>query len=477
MPSDLKSKATKGVFWSAINNFSNQGISFLFTLILARLLLPSDYGIIAMVGIFFGIARIFVQCGFGAALIRKKDRTDTDLNTCFYFNIAVACICYVILFFSSPYIADFFNQPILKYIVRVSGIALLINSFGIIQNTQFSYRLDFKTTAKITLTSNILAGLVAIYFAYKGYGVWSLVGKELISSIINTGLLWLSSKWRPSLVFSKDSFRYLFGFGSKLLVSYLVGIIYENLYTLVIGKFYTPTQLGNYTRGVQWAQLPATNITNVIQSVTFPVLSEIQDEGERLKNNYIRILRIITFAIFPIMIGLASVASPLIRVVLTSKWDGAILYLQIVCFALMWYPIHALNLNLLQVKGRSDLFLRLEIVKRIIGIGILCISASFGITAMCIGLVIESLIALVVNTYYTGKIIQLGLFKQLFEVMPILINSLLMGSLIYVSIGFISNEYIKLFIGIIIGIIAYYIGSFVLCKNELEELKGLLRKK
>lgn len=477
MPSELKQKATKGFFWSAIGKFSNEGVSFLFTIILARLLMPSDYGVIAMVGIFFAIARTFVNSGFGAALIRKKDRTDADLNTCFYFNIVVAVISYVLLFFASPFIADFFNQPILSPLMKVMGITLIIGSFGIVQNTQFAYNINFKTTAKISLFSNIVGGLCAIGFAYNGFGVWALVLKEMITSLVGTGLLWLASSWRPKWVFSKDSFKYLFGFGSKLLASYLIGTIYENIYPLVIGKFYTPAQLGNYTRGLQWAQLPATNITSVIQSVTFPVMSEIQDDEERLEINYRRLLRTAAFVVFPVMIGLAAVASPLIRVVLTTKWDGAILYLQIICFGLMWYPIHAINLNLLQVKGRSDLFLRLEIIKRLTGLAILCISVSFGITAMCIGMVVDSIFALVANTYYNGRMMGLGFFKQIRDVLPIFLNALVMGGVVFFIIEYIPFEWLKLLIGIISGAIVYMIGAYLFTKRELQEVTDVLRRR
>lgn len=477
MPSELKQKATKGFFWSAVGKFSNEGVSFLFTIILARILMPSDYGVIAMVGIFFAIARTFVNSGFGVALIRKKERTDADLNTCFYFNIVVAVISYILLFLLSPYIATFFNQPILSSLMKVMGITLIIGSFGIVQTTQFVYNINFKTTAKISLFANVVGGLSAIGFAYTGYGVWALVLKEMIATIVNTCLLWLASPWRPKWMFSKDSFKYLFGFGSKLLASYLIGTVYENIYPLVIGKFYTPAQLGNYTRGLQWAQLPATNITGIIQSVTFPVMSEIQDDENRLEINYRRLLRTSAFIVFPVMIGLAAVASPLIRVVLTNKWDGAILYLQIICFGLMWYPIHAINLNLLQVKGRSDLFLRLEIIKRLTGLLILCVSASFGITAMCFGMVVDSLFALVANTYYNGKMMGLGFFKQMGDVLPIFLNALVMGGSVLLVIGYVPQEWLKLIIGVATGAIVYTIGSYFFTKRELQEVKDVLRRR
>ena len=477
MSSDLKHRAVNGFFWSAIGKFSNDGASFLFTLILARLLLPSDYGIVAMVGIFFAIARIFVNCGFGAALIRKKDRSDADLNTCFYFNISVSLIFYILLFVSSPFIANFFNQPIISPIVKVMGITLVIGSLGIIQSTQFSYNINFKTTAKISLTSNVIGSTFAIVFAYLGFGVWALVIKELIATSVNTTLLWFSSSWRPKWLFSKDSFKYLFGFGSKLLASYLIGVIYENIYPLVIGKFYTSAQLGNFSRGLQFAQLPATSITGVIQNVTFPVLSEMQDDEERLRTNYKRLLRMSAFVVFPIMIGLAALATPLIRIILTPKWDGAIIVLQILCFSLMWYPIHAINLNLLQVKGRSDLFMKLEIIKRLVGLVILCITISFGVKVMCYGMVVDSFFSLLVNTYYTGKIIQFGFVKQICHLIPIMINTIFMGVVLYAITLILTNEVISLTLGIVAGILVYAGGAYFFNNNEMREILNIIKRR
>lgn len=477
MPSELKQKATKGFLWNSIENFSNQGISFLFTIILARILVPSDYGIVAMMSIFFSIAQTIVNCGFSTALIRKKDRTDEDMNTCFYFNIIVSLICYFLLFLTSPYIVNFYNQPILESLVKVAGIEVIINSFSLIQTTIFTIKIDFKTTAKITLASNILAGAWAIGLAYKGYGVWALVWKEIISSIVRMFLLWFASSWRPRWVFSWDSFHYLFGFGSKLSASYLIGTIYENIYPLVIGKFYSSAQLGNYSRALGWAQLPSSNVTSIIQRVTFPILSEMQDDDERLQINYRRLLRTSVFIIFPIMIGLAAIASPLIQLVLTPKWNGCIIYLQIICFALMWYPIHAINLNLLQVKGRSDLFLRLEIIKKIIGVAIMCVTIPLGITAMCVGMIVSSIFALAVNTYYTGKLIRVGFIMQMKDVFPVFVNSLIMGIAINLSITIFHGDFIKLLFGFIIGVILYFLGALIMTKHELQEVINVIKKK
>ena len=284
------------------------------------------------------------------------------------------------------------------------------------------------------------------------------------------------SKWRPTTGFSKSSFNYLFGYGSKLLASGLLDTIYNNIYLIVIGKFYTPAQLGNYSRALSFAQLPSSNITSILQRVTFPVLSTIQDDMPRLQANYRRLLKLSAFIVFPLMTGLAAVAFPMIRIILTPKWEGCSLYLQIICFALMWYPVHAINLNLLQVKGRSDLFLRLEIIKKIVGVCIMCITIPLGITAMCIGMVVSSLISLFINTYYTGKLINIGYLKQMKDVLPILIVSLIMGIVVYITILFFTSDFTKLIIGIPLGMFIYIVGTYLLAHEELSELVKIIKK-
>lgn len=473
----LKQATTKGLFWSSVERFSNQGVQFVFSIILARLLSPSDYGIIAMVTIFFAVAQSFVDSGFSNALVRKTDRVEEDLSTCFYFNIGVGIIAYIVLFLIAPLVANFYNQPILSPIIRITGLGVILNSLCVVQQALFTIKIDFKSQAKITLSATVISGIVGILLAYQGYGIWALVWQGVASSIVRMGLLWLMSKWRPRTGFSKSSFNYLFGYGSKLLASGLLDTIYNNIYPIVIGKFYNPAQLGNYSRALGWAQLPSANITSILQRVTFPVLSAIQDDSLRLQNSYRRLLKLSAFIVFPLMMGLAAMASPLIRVILTAKWDGCVLYLQILCFALMLYPIHAINLNLLQVKGRSDIFLRLEIIKKIIGVVILIITIPLGITAMCLGMVFSSIICLIVNTYYTSRFIDVGLLTQLKDLRIILINSLVMGGGIYILTSFIDIEGLKLVMGIVIGFLLYFIGSFYFSKAELQEVISLIKKK
>ena len=474
MSESLKQATTKGLFWSSVERFSNQGVQFIFSIVLARLLSPSDFGIIAMITIFFAVAQSFVDSGFSNALVRKTDRRDEDLSTCFYFNIAVGFAAYIVLFLIAPLVANFYNQPILSPIIRITGLGVVLNSLCVVQQALFTIRIDFKSQAKVTLSATIISGIVGVVLAYLEYGVWALVWQGVVLSLVRMGLLWLMSKWCPKTGFSKDSFHYLFGYGSKLLASGLLDTIYNNIYPIVIGKFYTPAQLGNYSRALTFAQLPSSNITSILQRVTFPVLSTIQNDMPRLQTNYRRLLKLSAFIVFPLMMGLAAVAFPVIRIILTPKWEGCSLYLQIICFALMLYPIHAINLNLLQVKGRSDLFLRLEVIKKIVGVCIMCITIPLGITAMCIGMVASSLIALFINTFYTGKLIDIGYLKQMCDLLPIFINSLLMGGVVFITIQFIMNDVFKLMVGGIIGGLYYLLSSYIFTRDEVVELKILL---
>ena len=373
-------------------------------------------------------------------------------------------------------VANFYNQPILSPIIRITGLGVILNSLCVVQQALFTIKIDFKSQAKITLSATVISGIVGIILAYQGYGIWALVWQGVASSIVRMGLLWFMSKWRPTTGFSKSSFNYLFGYGSKLLASGLLDTIYNNIYPIVIGKFYTPAQLGNYSRALSFAQLPSSNITSILQRVTFPVLSTIQDDMPRLQANYRRLLKLSAFIVFPLMTGLAAVAFPMIRIILTPKWEGCSLYLQIICFALMWYPVHAINLNLLQVKGRSDLFLRLEIIKKIVGVCIMCITIPLGITAMCIGMVVSSLISLFINTYYTGKLINIGYLKQMKDVLPILIVSLIMGIVVYITILFCTSDFTKLIIGIPLGMFIYIVGTYLLAHEELSELVKIIKK-
>ncbi len=477
MPSELKNKVVKGAFWNFFENLAHLGIGFIFSIILARLLSPKDYGAVAMLAIFIAISNTFVNSGFSTALIRKPDRTELDNSTAFYFNIFVGIACYILLFLISPIVADFYNMPILSPVLKLSALSVIFNSLSIVQHAQLSIRMDFKNLAKITIISNIVTGFVGLYFAYTGWGVWALVFQSVTSSFIRMCLFWILAKWRPRSGFSRESFKQLFGFGSKILASGVLNTTYGNIYLIVIGKIFSPFQLGLYSRGQVFATIASDNILAVIERVTFPAMSLIQNDDMRLESTYRRLIRISAFVIFPISLLMATVASPLVDVLLTSKWSGCVIFIQIMCLSRMWMPIHALNLNLLKVKGRSDLFLRLEIIKKTFGILIICISLPFGIVALCWGGVVSSIISLIINTYYTGKLINVGFVRQMLDLVPILIISVAMVLLAVLPVIFISNTWAQLILGGAIGIISYLMISLVAKRPELKEIVDIVKRK
>jgi teichuronic acid exporter len=475
MAESLKDKTVHGLFWSSVERFSTQGVSFVVALILARLLSPKEFGVIAMLTIFIAISQTFIDSGFSSALVRKPDRTETDNSTAFYFNIVVGLVVYFLMFLASPCIANFYHTSILKPLTRFVALSLIFNSLCVVQQALFTIKIDFKKQAKISLLSALLSGIIGIIMAYEGYGVWALATQQVSASFFRLIFFWLFSKWRPKEKFSKQSFKELFSFGSKLLASGLIDTTYNNLYSIIIGKIFNASNLGLYNRADQFAQLPSSNLTGILQRVTFPVLSKIQDDNKKLRDNYRKILRLSAFVIFPLMTLLAAIANPLVKILLTDKWSGCIMFLQIICFSYMWYPIHAINLNLLQVKGRSDLFLKLEIIKKIIGTIILIIAIPFGLTAMCISSIISSLICLFINTYYTGKLINVGFIKQMEDIFPILINSLMVFVIAYIPTIIFSSNIIKLSLGLGCGLLFYIICSFIFKSNELTYIYNILK--
>lgn len=466
----LRVKASKGLFWSAFERFSVQGAQFIVGLVLARLLMPSDYGIIGMITIFIAVFQTFIDSGFSSALIQKKNRSETDYSTVFYFNIAVALVLYLLLFFLSPFIARFYDTPLLVSVTKVIGLNLIINSFVVVQRAKLTIELDFKTQARVSLVAVIIGGLVGIILAFKGYGVWSLVAQNLSRSFVNTILFWISTKWVPKKVFSKKSFRSLFSFGSKLLGAAVLDTVFKNIYLIIIGKAYTTRDLGYYTQGKQFRDVISINITGIMQRVTYPVLSTMQDEEERLKVNYRKFIKMSAFIVFPLMIALAALARPMINIVLTEKWLPAVPIIQVLCLAGMLYPIHAINLNILNVKGRSDLFLRLEIIKKIITIIAIIITFPYGILVMVWGQVVTSVIAFYINTYYSKDMVGYGFWDQIKDLTIYLIMSIVMGVCVLLFMSQVRNLWVEFIGGAVIGLIVYL---FLACLFKVPELKEM----
>ena len=418
MTESLKNKAVKGVGWSFIDNLSSSGITFLVGLVLARLLTPSEYGIMAILTIFIAVSNSIVDSGFSNALIRKTDARRVDYNTVFLFNLLVSGLLYVVLFLAAPAISRFFKEPLLVEVMRVIGWVLVINALAIIPRTLFVKEVNFKTQTKVSLIASISSGVIGIGMALAGLGVWSLVGQQLSRQLLNTLFLWIYCTWRPAWEFSMQSFKELFGFGSKLLLSGLLDTVFKEIYSLVIGRCYTSAQLGQYTRANQFNQIFSSNLTTVIQRVSYPVLSSIQNEPERLREAYRKVIKSTMLISFACMLGLAAVARPLILILIGEKWLPAVGFLQIICFSGMLYPLHAINLNILQVKGRSDLFLRLEIIKKIIAVGPLVLGVLFSIEYMLWGSVCTSLIAYFLNSYYSADLINYPTKEQIKDILP-----------------------------------------------------------
>jgi len=476
MSSDLKSTTKKGLVWSAIERFGTQGVSFLFGIILARLLSPESYGIVAMPMVFLALAQVFIDSGFSSALVRKTDLKEEDLSTAFYFNIIVGVVCYILLYVASPFIADFYDTPILSDLLKVTALATLFNPLCIVQQTILTKKIDFKTQAKISLMATLFAGIVGIVMAFKGYGVWALVVQQVGYALVRVISLWKMSPWRPKTGWSNESFAYLWNYGSKMLASGILDTTYSNIYPIVIGKFYSPSALGIYSRAQHFAELPSSNITGVLQRVTFPVLSSIQNDEERLARSYRQLLKLSAFVVFPLMALLAGVADPMIRVLLGDQWVECIVLLQLMCFAKMLYPIHAINLNLLQVKGRSDLFLRLEIIKKILGICIMIYTIPRGLVVMASGLILSSFLCLIINTYYTGILIKVGYLIQVKDILPTMIICFVMAAIMFCINHIIPNLYMQLVVSGLSGCIIYIIASRLFMKEQFDYALSLIKK-
>jgi len=427
----LKQKAVSGIKWSVVDNAYSQVVTFVVGIILARLLEPREFGLIGMIMIFIAVAQSFVDSGFSQALIRKKDCTEEDYNTVFYFNILFSVLFYFILFFSSKWIASFFNQVELINIIKVMGLSVILNGFEIVQNAQLIKEIDFKTQAKISVISNTFSGILSIYLAFAGYGVWSLVWRAMSANSLRIVLLWTFNRWRPRLIFSIASFKELYGFGSKLLASGLLDTIFERIYYLVIGKYFSPQQLGYYTRAQSFANLPSSNITGVIQRVSYPVLARLQHDQLMLKNGYRKLIKNTMFLTFVLMLILAAVAKSLILTLIGEKWLQSVVYLQLLCFSMMFYPLHALNLNMLNVMGRSDLFLRLEIIKKILVIPVILTGIVWGIVPMLIGMIIHSFICFFLNSQYAGQLINYSAIEQIRDIVPSFLIVAVVGIIIY----------------------------------------------
>lgn len=467
---------TRGIVWSAIERFSVQGIQFIVSIIIARLVMPSDYGLIAMMAIFLSIAQTFVDSGLGQALIHKEDCDNVDYSTAFFLNVIIAVTAYVVLFFTSPYIAAFYSQSKLEIILKLASLNIIINSFGLVQKAKLTRIVDFKTQAKASLCAVLISGSIGVFLAYKGFGVWALIFQSIASSTSNTITLWLLSKWRPLFVFSKTSFYQLYGFGGKILLTGLLSTAYNNIYSLVIGKFYNSAALGLYNRAYTLSVYPSSNLVNIISRVIYPIECTLQNDNIKLRQSFLKTIAITSYVIFPLMIGLAVLSKPFIMVILSPKWEEAATYLFITSLALMWNHIMFLNWQLLSVKGRTDLSLKSEIIKKIFSVLILVCSIPFGVTTMCWGQVFYSFLDMAIIILFLRPIIGIGYMDEIRVLFPSLAISLIMGILIYFIIQFISSYHLQLVVGIFTGVAIYILFSKLFKRWEYTFLTRKIKK-
>ena len=426
-----KSNILTSLFWKLLERGGTQGIQFIIQIVLARLLAPEQFGTIAIVMVFIHLAQVFVQSGFNTALIQKKDADDVDFSSVFYLSLALAGILYLIIFLSAPYIANFYNDDILIPVLRVLSLTLFAGAFNSIQNAFVSRNLLFKKLFKSSLGAILISGVLGIIAAYQGLGIWALVIQQLVNQISITIIMWFTVKWRPKLVFSFSKVGELFSFGWKLLASSLLNMLYMELRTLIIGKMYTPSMLGYYNRGQQFPKVIVSNIDGSIQSVMLPTLSARQDDRKRVKEMMRRAIVSSSFFIFPMMVGMAVVAEPLVKIVLTEKWLPAVPFLQIACFTFALWPIHTANLQAINAMGRSDVFLKLEIIKKIMGLIILGVSLPFGVYAIAFGGIFSGLIGTFINAYPNKELLNYSYKEQWLDIMPSLLISLIMGVIVY----------------------------------------------
>ncbi|WP_316748963.1 lipopolysaccharide biosynthesis protein [Pedobacter gandavensis] len=423
----LREKTISGIIWSLTQQFSSKLVGFVITIVLARILTPAEFGLIAMLSVFIALGNTLLDSGLTSSLIRSSEVSQNDYSTVFYFNLLGSVLLYLILYFSAPWIALFYHQPVLSSIVRVYGLTLILNAFFVVQSTRLIKDMKFKIQTNIQIPSAIIAGILGVVLAKMGYGVWSLVWMALLNAFLSTVFNWIYSDWRPSLVFDKVSFKHHFHFGYKMTLSGILETAYQNIYTLIIGKYYSATQLGFYSRADSISQLPISNISAAINKVTYPMFSQIAENNEQLKRVNKKVTQQVIFWNAPILIFLCIVAEPLFRFLLTDKWLPAVPYFQILCLTGIMYPLHSYNLNILKVKGRSDLFLKLEIVKKVIGaIGIISV-IPFGIYGLLYFQMGFSFLGFYINSVYSGKLIGYPAKEQVMDILPTIALSAFIG--------------------------------------------------
>ncbi|MBR1432847.1 lipopolysaccharide biosynthesis protein [Ruminococcus sp.] len=476
----LSNNVVKNFIWRFLERCGAQGVTFIVSIVLARLLDPSVYGTIALVTVFTTIMQVFVDSGMGNALIQKKDADDLDFSSVFYFNIVICLLLYIIMFFVAPYIASFYDMPELTPVIRVLSLILIISGIKNVQQAYVSRNMLFKRFFFSTLGGTIVAAFVGIVMAYMKYGVWALVAQMLCNAVIDTTILWITVKWRPKKQFSFNRLKSLYSYGWKLLVSALIDTVYNDLRQLVIGKIYSKEELAHYNQGDKFPKLIVSNINTSIDSVLLPTMSKAQDDKVTVKNMTRRSIKISTYIMMPLMAGLAVCAEPLISLIMTDKWLPCVPFLRIFCISYAFWPIHTANLNAIKAMGRSDMFLKLEIIKKVVGIVTLLSTMWISPLAMAYSLLVTSVFSQIINSWPNKKLMNYSYIEQLKDMLPQICLSLFMGAVVF-SIQFIGlNDIITLLIQVSLGGILYIIGSKIFHIDSFEYIistvKGLFRK-
>jgi teichuronic acid exporter len=472
----LSSSGRSGMLWSFMIQGGTQIINFIVTIILARLLLPEQFGLIGMIAVFIAISRALIDGGFVSSLIRTKNADDLDYSTVFFVNLGSAVILYGVLFFFAPFIAAFYEQDILANLIRVVSLVLIINAFSLVQSTKLNKELQFKTQFKLQIPSLIISASLSIWMAYHGYGVWSLVAKDLIYAIVASVQLWWYAKWVPKFVFDKEKFKYHFNFGYKLSLTAIINTAFDNLYNVVIGKFFSAAQLGYFTRARSLEQLPSGFFYNAFNRVFYPLLAKVSDNNEQLKKNYSKLMQIVMFVATPILVYLGVIATPFFRWLLTEKWLPAVPYFQLLLISGVFYPIHKYNLNICNLKGRSDMVLKLSMLHNIL-LFIGAFSAIwFGIDGLLYSLIIVNILITVINALASGKLIGYNLKQQGHDLLPILVLNVALGGAFYwVQITWLNKmpDLWNLLINLLVFFIMYVCIAIVL---KMEVFKVLLKQ-
>jgi teichuronic acid exporter len=472
----LKKQALEGFIWSFIQQFSIQLITFLVQIILARILLPAEFGLIGMLTVFIGVGTALFEGGMTTSLIRVSKTDTKDYSTVFFFNLGVSLLIYVLFFFSAPYIAQFYKQPILTDISRVYGLSFVFLAFGTVQNTILTKEMKFRKQALLTFPALLVGSLVGVFFAYHNYGVWALVYSMLLTNLLTSIFLWFSSDWRPEFIFDIDRFKLHFYFGYKMTISGLLDTIFTNIYQIIIGRIYTPVTVGYYTRANSLMMLPVGNVSAALNKVVFPLFAKVQDDIFALRAAYKKIMLIVLFIITPVIVLMSLLANELVVFLFTEKWLPIVPIFRIICLSGILYPLHLYNLMILQVKGRSDLFLKLEIIKKIILIFVILISVLFGFNGLLVGSVIASIIALFINTYYAGAIIDYTMKQQLLDILPIFVISSLMGFLVFIFNNSLSNynNISRLILSSLMGIVLYVFLALIFKFQTIKDIRNII---